>query len=634
MYPFRTYVRIIQRNNIVLLIVACLGVGTIYASPNESKWNIRRSELQVRIATLFQGRDYKGVYALLKSATAEAKEAHDAIFQAKCLNNLGIAACKLGDNVLGIESFRSSIRIYQEVGNDTLVAQSKLNLGILYKDFAAYDEAVTHITNAASIFERLNLRREEASALNTLGNIMRERGHFSRSLTYLQKSLEIRKQIGNHTGIGESLNNIGITLMSHGDFDKAINVFKQSITYKLQNGELASLAPTYSSLGEAYMQKADMDSAMIAFQQALHIRRNGQDLKGMISSQLKLANLYLELKNYTQSRTMLDSVNMGLKNYEAKDLYMEGKRISSRLYAAIGAYDLAYQDQLAYALTKDSVLSQEREKIMTNAEVQYEVAQKEAENDRLVLESTIHEQRAFSFAMAFCVMSALLGTSVLAILTIRKKKRLIEVLIQNERHNSRNYLSKITQLITQQTHEVREEVSRSQWQAFETRIRAMQLLSSTLMEDAKASQVEITQYIVRIWDNLALLFGFKGDVLVLEANPVYEDTDTAHTIGLIANELLCNALKYALPNHPDPKIKLSISSDKQGKNQLRIEDNGLEVNLFQPSKGGGQGLKIVHDWVKWIKGELILESKAPGTVATVIWETKKRSGIWKSRPRF
>lgn len=607
---------------------------TIIASPpSDQPWEIRKLGLQTKIANLFERKDYLGASSTLLLAISEAQKAKDKIFEAKCLNNKGIAACKLGDNALGIESFQESIRIYASIGNDTLVAQSQLNLGILYKDFASYEKAVILITNAAVIFERLNLSRELASALNTLGNIMRERGDYIRALSYLRKSLFIRKEIGNTKGIGESLNNIGITLLAYGQTDSAILLLKQSIAYKLRNADFNSLAPTYSSLGESYLQKADLDSAMFAFQQSLTIRRGGQECKGIITSQLKLAKIHLLLKNYESSRLLLDSVDIGLRNYYARDLLLESKLISSKLFATIGRYDLAYQDQLTYSLLKDSLLNREKEKIMTNAEIQFEVAQKEAENKQLTLKSTIHKQKELMLLLGLLGVSGLFIISFLVIINVNKKKKIIEKLIETERHNTYNYLIKITQLVSQQSQEVREEISKSQWQAFETRIRAMQLLSSTLGKDNEASDIELTHYIITIWDNLAVLFGFKGDVLSLDAIEIHEDVDTAHTIGLIANELICNALKYALFNHPNPNIKITLSKDSKNRNRLSIEDNGLEENHFQPKSTGGQGLRLVKEWTKWIKGELILTSNSPGTTITIIWESKKRSGIWKSRSR-
>jgi len=53
------------------------------------------------------------------------------------------------------------------------------------------------------------------------------------------------------------------------------------------------------------------------------------------------------------------------------------------------------------------------------------------------------------------------------------------------------------------------------------------------------------------------------------------DVDTAVPLGLIANELITNSLKYAFPNDINGEIIISIQKKHNDKIELLVADNGV-----------------------------------------------------------
>ncbi len=89
------------------------------------------------------------------------------------------------------------------------------------------------------------------------------------------------------------------------------------------------------------------------------------------------------------------------------------------------------------------------------------------------------------------------------------------------------------------------------------------------------------------------------------------DVDTAVPIGLIVNELLTNALKYAFPNGQSGKVKIQLEST--GDNYLRLEvaDNG--IGKMTQTKGTGFGSQLIALLTQQLGGTLQEELKN-GTV--------------------
>ncbi len=84
-------------------------------------------------------------------------------------------------------------------------------------------------------------------------------------------------------------------------------------------------------------------------------------------------------------------------------------------------------------------------------------------------------------------------------------------------------------------------------------------------------------------------------------------TKKLSTLGLIVNELVTNAMKYAFVDHPDPK--LTITGVYCGEHYtLTIHDNGpglLERAASEPSSGFG--LMIVNTLAEQLDGAIRFE---------------------------
>ena len=97
--------------------------------------------------------------------------------------------------------------------------------------------------------------------------------------------------------------------------------------------------------------------------------------------------------------------------------------------------------------------------------------------------------------------------------------------------------------------------------------------------------------------------------ITYESVTISTSVDTAIPIGLIANELLTNAIKYAFPNNKTGKITVSLMK-KDTYCTIHITDNGIGLpKHFDTSKSNSMGIHLVKSLIMQIDGTFSITSK-------------------------
>jgi two-component sensor histidine kinase len=141
------------------------------------------------------------------------------------------------------------------------------------------------------------------------------------------------------------------------------------------------------------------------------------------------------------------------------------------------------------------------------------------------------------------------------------------------------------------------------------RVLSMALIHESLYRSPNLAQVNLAEYIETLCTHVFRSFGVDGAQikLVTRLEPVALGLEQAVPCGLIVNELLSNALKYAFPSGRTGQITLTLSAPA-GQVQLRVADNG--VGLPPPMENvpaRPPGLGLVSMLAKQLKGEVVVE---------------------------
>ena len=105
--------------------------------------------------------------------------------------------------------------------------------------------------------------------------------------------------------------------------------------------------------------------------------------------------------------------------------------------------------------------------------------------------------------------------------------------------------------------------------------------------------------------------------LTLKAEPIEIDPDRAVAIGIIVNELVMNAVKYAYPDGAGP---IDVNFHAQGDDLvLSIADNGVGLSGKTDPRSTGMGQRIVTAMASKLEASVERDPDHAGTRIVVLF---------------
>jgi two-component system, sensor histidine kinase PdtaS len=149
----------------------------------------------------------------------------------------------------------------------------------------------------------------------------------------------------------------------------------------------------------------------------------------------------------------------------------------------------------------------------------------------------------------------------------------------------------------------------------------MGIIHQKLYQGSSLAAIEMKDYFFNLCDSILDSFN-ASDHITIRCNmqPLEFDVDTAVPIGLIANELLTNALKYAFPDNQAGEIEISLApTGVKDEWVFRVADNGIGKPVDTVPRGTGFGTELVNLLVQQIDGKLS-EDTTNGTAISIIFK--------------
>ena len=150
----------------------------------------------------------------------------------------------------------------------------------------------------------------------------------------------------------------------------------------------------------------------------------------------------------------------------------------------------------------------------------------------------------------------------------------------------------------------------------------MGLIHENLYQFKNFNAINMNDYFYQLTGNLLATYGYnQGDFdFKINTNRIALDVDTAIPLGLIANELITNALKYAYIEIAHPSLNIHLFEKEKGRLCFEISDNGVGMNTELSSKSFG--LKLVQELTRKLKGEMHIENKTGTLICLLISKYK------------
>ena len=193
------------------------------------------------------------------------------------------------------------------------------------------------------------------------------------------------------------------------------------------------------------------------------------------------------------------------------------------------------------------------------------------------------------------------------------------VLLKEVHHRVKNNMQVMSSLIDLATYELRDEADRDLLRETQERIGAMAQLHELLYASDDLSSIDAGEYIDAVVVELAYGHGFPEVERLIGHGRL--DIDHAVPLGLIANELVLNSIKYAYPDGIRGPIRVALEvTGAVFSLEVRDEGRGFPAGL-DPFACQSMGLTLVRSLASQLKAKLAFAGP-PGVVATLRFEIK------------
>ena len=202
------------------------------------------------------------------------------------------------------------------------------------------------------------------------------------------------------------------------------------------------------------------------------------------------------------------------------------------------------------------------------------------------------------------------------------------MLMREVNHRVGNSLQLIASLLTLQANAAPSADVKSALSDATGRVHAVAQLHRRLYTSDDVQQVAVDQYLSALLEDLRRSTDSdRAGQVTLDADPVDTHTDGAVAVGVIVNELVMNAIKYAYPESAGP-IRVTLKNAGPDSAIVSVDDDGVGFSETDNPTSTGLGQRIVKAMASKVNGQISHEQKKPGTRVSVAFSlTRKRPPI-------
>ncbi len=206
-----------------------------------------------------------------------------------------------------------------------------------------------------------------------------------------------------------------------------------------------------------------------------------------------------------------------------------------------------------------------------------------------------------------------------------------ENLLQEVHHRVKNNLQVMSSLIKLQSRYIHDDKMLEMLRETGGRIQSMAIVHTKLYNTKDYEYIDFSEYTKTLIENFQSMFGYKLRNIKFNINidEIKLNIDTAIPCGLILNELVSNAIKYAFPDDISGEIFISVTHQKDNLYTLIVKDNGIGAEAGADLKKSDiLGIQLVTLLTRQLNGSLeITSEKDHGIEFRIPFE----EAIYKSR---
>jgi two-component sensor histidine kinase len=189
-----------------------------------------------------------------------------------------------------------------------------------------------------------------------------------------------------------------------------------------------------------------------------------------------------------------------------------------------------------------------------------------------------------------------------------------ELLLKEVHHRIKNNMNVIMSLLSLQSSMLKNSLAISSLEDARGRVQNMMVLYDKLYQSDDFRAISAKEYLTSLIDEIVGNFTNRGLVKIeKQIDDCILDAKTLSPVGMILNELITNAMKYAFAGREDGLIRVSFAV-KDNHATLIIQDNGIGIpESIDITTSAGFGMLLIGMLTKQLQGTVRLERQNGST---------------------
>ena len=604
-------------------------------------------EAWIEAANYYSGENNEGIRkkkaSYLRALTLFERSGNK-LRQADAIKNIGDFDKVLEDRLLSMKELKQALAIYLSIGYQRLYGVY-ITLAELCYDEGDYPNMARYCELSVKYGEITgDTSMQMARIYNLTGVAYSEIGKLEAAVEYEKKAIAIVKKYDNPGFLVFIVRNLCHQLFFLGRMEEAIKQIKdlEKIIYSHKKTFTDDqLAPFLTTQIMVYTETKQYDKAASYANEYIRILKKHRSTDFVYVFTSTLVRYFIATLQYKEAESYADSfLTYSRANY-AKKLLSASYLVKSRADSAIGDLRGALTYYEMHKTMTDSMFNEASSFQLAQFQVEFETGKKD--NNIKVLQQQQEIQKAGLERSRTINTIVIIGVIVLTLLlgllysryrikqglnrqleqkqqAINEKNTALEQLVSEKdtlitekdwlvkeiHHRVKNNLQIAISLLNAQAEYLEHPMARSAIRQSRERMEAIAIIHQKLYQTENNSLIHVRAYIYELVDNLQDSFANARDIrFQLDIADIVLDISQSVPLGLILNEAITNALKYAYREGEPGTVRISLQPTDAERVELRIADDGRGLPPDLDWKNSSSlGLQLINLLAQQLKGEL------------------------------
>lgn len=202
---------------------------------------------------------------------------------------------------------------------------------------------------------------------------------------------------------------------------------------------------------------------------------------------------------------------------------------------------------------------------------------------------------------------------------LRASNARLEALLREVNHRVANSLQLVSAFVHLQSSAVEDPGARAALDDTQRRVAAIAQVHRRLYTSNDVEGVAMDEYLAALVDELGQTWSLSEQRrILLDSDPIRLPTDRAVSVGVIVNELVSNACKYAYGDGAMGEIRVALRRCGDDRFELAVEDDGCGMDEHGAPKGTGLGTRLVRAMAQSLQSTITYDSSGGGLRASLV----------------